>query len=166
MDIDDVDAATGSGTDSNGWRESLPSDDDLSHCPFTVKNVGAILQSVPQTKLEFLQNFLTDELLMEIVTATNVYATIRLGRRVFSNNSVWYKWKDVNLPEMKAYFGVGLKMALVEKPDMKSYFSREWTEYYPFFLMCFLDVDFYKYVGSCMYCRLSQLLDPLLVAAK
>ena len=137
MDINDLDAATGSGTDSNGSREWLPSDDDLSHCPFTVQNVGATLQSVPQTELEFLQNFLTDELLMEIVTVTNAYATIRFGKRVFSNNSVWYKWKDVSLPEMKADLGVVLKMALVEKPDVKSYFSREWTEYYPFFLDVF-----------------------------
>ena len=67
---------------------------------------------------------------------------------------------------MEAYLGVVLKMTLVEKPDVKSYFSREWTEYYPFFLMCFLDVDFYKYIGSCMYGHLSQLLDPILVAAK
>ena len=29
MDIDDVDAATGSKTDSNGWRERLPSDNAL-----------------------------------------------------------------------------------------------------------------------------------------
>ena len=137
MDIDDLEAATGSGTDSNGSREWLPSDDDLSHCPFTVQNVGATLQSVPQMELGFLQNFQTDKLLMEIVTATYAYATIRLGRRVFSNNSVWYKWKDVSLPEMKAYLGVVLKMALVEKPNVKSYFSREWIEYYPFFLDVF-----------------------------
>ena len=38
---------------------------------------------------------------------------------------------------MKAYLGVVLKMTLVEKPDVKSYFSREWTEYYPFFLDVF-----------------------------
>ena len=74
---------------------------------------------------------------MEIATATNAYATIRLGRRDFCNNSVWYKWKDVCLSEMKACLGVVLKMAWVEKPDVKSYFSREWIEYYPFFLDLF-----------------------------
>ena len=38
---------------------------------------------------------------------------------------------------MKAYLEVVLKMAFVEKPDVKSYFSKEWTEYYPFFLDVF-----------------------------
>ena len=34
-------------------------------------------------QLGFLQNFLTDELLTEIIPATNAYATIPLERRVF-----------------------------------------------------------------------------------
>ena len=41
MDIDDVDAATGSGIDSNGWREWFPSDDDICRCPIILKNVEA-----------------------------------------------------------------------------------------------------------------------------
>ena len=44
MNIDDVDVETDSGADTNGRSEWLPSDNDLSRCPFTVQNFGATLQ--------------------------------------------------------------------------------------------------------------------------
>ena len=76
-------------------------------------------------------------MLNKIVTATNTYATIRLNNKQLLNNSTFYKWKDVTLQELKAYLGVVLKMTMTEKPDMKDYFSKEWTEYSPFFLDIF-----------------------------
>ena len=76
-------------------------------------------------------------MLNEIVTATNAYAAIRLNNKQLTNNSTFYKWKDVTLQELKAYLGVILKMAMTEKPDVKDCFSKEWTEYSPFFLDIF-----------------------------
>ena len=73
----------------------------------------------------------------EIITATNAYAAINLHGRTLNNNSVWYKWKNVTFPEFKAYLGVVLKMAVIEKAEVKDYFSREWTEEAPFFLDVF-----------------------------
>ena len=50
---------------------------------------------------------------------------------------MFYKWKDVTLQELKAYLGVILKIAMTEKSDVKDHFSKEWTEYSPFFLDIF-----------------------------
>ena len=74
---------------------------------------------------------------MQIFTATNAYALIRLGGKNVTNNSIWHRWKPVTLSELKAYLVMLLKMALVEKPEVKYYFNRHWTEYCPFFLDVF-----------------------------
>ena len=42
-----------------------------------------------------------------------------------------------DIPEFKAYLGVVLKMAVIEKADVKDYFSHEWTEETFFFLDVF-----------------------------
>ena len=117
---DDVDLT---GVYTNGWRAWLPSDDDLPHYSFTPHSVGATLLTAPQTELEFFQSFYKNKLLMQLVTATNAYALIRLGGKNVINNSIWHRWKPVTLSELKAYLGVLLKMALVEKLEVKDYFS-------------------------------------------
>ena len=38
---------------------------------------------------------------MQIVTATNAYALIRLGGKNVTNNSIWHRWKPVTLSELK-----------------------------------------------------------------
>ena len=90
---------------------------------------------------------------MQIVKTTNAYAVIHLNNKSLINSSIWYRWKDLILPELKAYLGIILKMAVVEKSDVKDYFSKEWTEYYPFFLDVFsrrhfLQIDWMLHVRS------------------
>ena len=116
-DDDDIDDGSTSDDDaqSSGWRAWRTNDKDFPHHSFTANNVGPNLQSTPESELECFQNFITDELLMEIVVATNAFATIRISNRHFTKNSVWHAWKDLTLLELKAYIGVVLKMALVEK---------------------------------------------------
>ena len=112
------------------WRSS---DDDLPKYPFTVPNSGAHFHQSPNNELDALQRFLTDELLHEFVTATNAFASIKLHGRNFCNTSIWHKWQDVTLAEFKAYLEVVLKMAINDTHDIKTYFSRDWIESYPFF---------------------------------
>ena len=133
----DVSSSDDDAVGGNGWRAWRNTDNDFFHHPFTANNVGANLEHIPETELECFQSFMTDEILMELVVATNAYASIKLGQRRFTKNFVWYGWRDVTLPELKAYLEVVLKMALIEKPDIKDYFSRKWTEYCPFFLEVF-----------------------------
>ena len=123
-DTDDGSSSEGD-AHSSGWRTWHANDTDFPHHSFTANNVGPNLQSTLESELECFQNFITDELLMEFVVAMDAFATIRICNKHFTNNSMWYAWKDLTLPELKAYIGVVLKMALVEKPDVKDYFSRK-----------------------------------------
>ena len=132
---------------STGWTASRASDPDFAHHFFTVPNSGVHFLSPPECELEELQHFLTDELLMELVTATNAYAIIKLCGKTFSNNFVWYKWKDVTLSEVKAYLGVVMNMSMNDKPDVKLLFSRDWTQHMPFFWKFFASGAFFKFIG-------------------
>ena len=114
-------------SDHSGWSAWQSNDPDFPHRPFTVQNPGVHFPSQPESKLEAFQHFLTDELLMELVTATNAYAVISLSGKAFSNNSVWFEWTDVTLVEMKAYLGVIMNMGMNDKPDVKSFFSQNWA---------------------------------------
>ena len=129
-------------SDSRGWRSN---DLNFPHRPFTVQNPEVHFPSQRKSEFEALQHVLTDELLMELVTATNAYAVIKLSRKAFSNNSVWCEWKDVTLVEMKAYLGVIMNKAMNDKPDVKFFFRQNWTQYCQFFLeifsrRCFLQI--------------------------
>ena len=84
-------------SDNSGWSAWQSNDPDFPHSPFTVQNPGVHFPSQPESELEALQHFLTDELLMELVTATNAYAVTSLSRKAFSNNFVWFEWKDITL---------------------------------------------------------------------
>ena len=124
-------------SDNSGWSAWRSNDPDFPHRPFTVQNPGVDFPSQPESELELLQHFLTDKMPIELVTATNAYAVIKLSGKAFSNNSVWFEWKDVTLVEMKAYLGVIMNITMNEKPDVKFFFNRNWTQYCPFFLDIF-----------------------------
>ena len=143
----DVESSGSSDEDSDsfndsGWSAWQSNDPDFPHSPFTVQNPVVHFPSQPESELEALQHFLTDELLIELMTATNAYAVISLSGKAFSSNSVWFEWKDVTLVKMKAYLGVIMNMAMNDKPDVKSFFSRNWTQYCPFFLDIFFPATF------------------------
>ena len=78
IDISDVgdesdplnDSASG---DAGDWRRWLPHDPDFFHFPFTAQHVGPNFEQTTQSELECFQNFMTDELLTEIVEAANAY---------------------------------------------------------------------------------------------
>ena len=119
--------------DNDTWRSWRTEDSDLPKHPFTVQNPGVHFPQQPDREIDAFQSFLTDDLLHEFVTATNAFATIKLHGKTFTNYSIWYNWQDVTVTEMKAYLGVILNMAINEKPDVKTYFSRSWIEFCPFF---------------------------------
>jgi len=121
--------------DNDTWRSWRTGDSDLPKHPFTVQNPGVHFPQQPDREIDAFQSFLTDDLLHEFVTATNAFATIKLHGKTFTNYSIWYNWQDVTVTEMKAYLGVILNMAINEKPDVKTYFSRSWIEFCPFFQM-------------------------------
>ena len=50
-----------------------------------------------------------------------------------NKNSVWNKWRDVSLEEMKAFIGIIINKGLHDVPDMKDFFSQQWECYISFF---------------------------------
>ena len=105
-DQDDDESDIDTPVKDGGWRIWLPNDVDFSHVLFSAQNVG----ENPQSELDSFQNFMSDEILMQIVEAINAYAVIHLNNKSFTNSSIWYRWKDLTLPELKAYFGIILKI--------------------------------------------------------
>jgi hypothetical protein len=117
------------------WQKMKGHVNNFSQFPFTVSNPGLQLlgANIPVGELAFLQLFLTDQVLTEIVVQTNAYAAAQLEFRPVRQHSIWTKWHDVTLDEMKAYLGVILNMALNEKQNIVNYFSKEWLDTMPFF---------------------------------
>lgn len=56
-----------------------------------------------RTKLDFFQLFFTDAMFQELATNTNEYANAKLTKMQLRARSIWHKWADVTVDEMKAY---------------------------------------------------------------
>jgi hypothetical protein len=105
---------------TSSWKVYRDGDCDLIKFPFSVTQQGFTLpQSArPKTDLEYFQLLFTDDLIGEIVTATNMYAAEKIQKlSPLTKYSMWHSWKDVSSEEMKAFFGVILNMALNLKPQ-------------------------------------------------
>ena len=72
-----------------------------------------------------------------LIDTTNEYATARLCRMPPQRRSLFRRWRDVTLLEMKAFVGVILNMGLVQLADMKDYWSTHLTLNLPFFRSVF-----------------------------
>ena len=70
-DQDDNESDTDTPVIDGGWRIWLPNDVDFSHVPFSAQNVGPNVGEIAQSKLDSFQNFMSDEILIQIVKATN-----------------------------------------------------------------------------------------------
>ena len=100
---------------TRSWKVYRDGDCDLIKFPYSVTQQGFTLpHSVrPKTELEYFQLFFSDDLIGEIVTATNIYVAEKVQKVTpLIKYSVWHSWKDVSLEEMKAFFGVILNMSL------------------------------------------------------
>lgn len=61
-----------------------------------------------------------------------MFANKRKGKNESPNGRL-RKWTDVQLEELKAFFGVILNMGLHPLPDLTDYFSTKWVNHIPFF---------------------------------
>ena len=121
---------------TRSWKVYRDGDCDLIKFPYSVTQQGFTLpQSAgPKTELEYIQLFFSDDLIGEIVTATNMYAAEKIQKVTpLTKYSVWHLWKDVSSEEMKAFFGVILNMALNLKVQLVYYFTEDWLDQTPFF---------------------------------
>jgi hypothetical protein len=73
------------------------------------------------------------ELSNSIVTETNRYVRDKIMELQLSPKSIWSWWSDVSLPEMKTFLGLIIHMGLIPLPNIKVYWSTEWTTQMKFF---------------------------------
>ncbi|XP_061637355.1 heterogeneous nuclear ribonucleoprotein U-like protein 1 isoform X6 [Phyllopteryx taeniolatus] len=83
---------------------------------------------------DFLELFLTDELLQRIADQTNLYATqyFQAQSKTLPHSRV-HAWKPVSVPELKTFFGLTFLTSYVKKPSIGLYWSVDEVDATPHF---------------------------------
>ncbi|XP_061536929.1 piggyBac transposable element-derived protein 4-like [Phycodurus eques] len=83
---------------------------------------------------DFLELFLTDELLQRIADQTNLYATqyFQVQSESLPHSRV-HAWKPVSVPELKTFFGLSFLTSYVKKPSIGLYWSVDEVDATPHF---------------------------------
>jgi hypothetical protein len=63
--------------------------------------------------------------LNNIVVERNRYERQKILELQLSLRSIWSRWPDVSVTEMKAFLGLIINMGLMPLPDIKDYWSSE-----------------------------------------
>jgi hypothetical protein len=87
------------------------------------------------------------------VAETNRYARDKILELQLSPRSIWSRWCDVSVPEMKAFLGLIINMGLIPLPEIKDYCSSEWITQITFFAgvmsrVCFLQIFWVMHVRN------------------
>lgn len=117
------------------WQRLDTPATEFQHIPFSMNDCGIQIEEeeMPKTVLGYFQLFYSDELLQMIVDNSNANANARLSNFTPKKHSIWNKWANISLKELKAYFGVIFNMAINDKPGIFDYFSTDWVDIMPFF---------------------------------
>jgi hypothetical protein len=73
--------------------------------------------------MDYFSLFFNDELLNNIVVDTNRYARHKISELQLNLRSIWSRWSDVSVPEIKAFLDLIINMGLMPLPDIKDYCS-------------------------------------------
>jgi hypothetical protein len=92
-----------------------------------IKNAGPQFHLLPDAEpMDYFSLFFNDEPLNSIVVETKRYARHKILEIQLSPRSIWSRWSDVLVPEMKAFLGLIIIMGLMPLSDIKDYWSSEW----------------------------------------
>jgi hypothetical protein len=90
------------------------------------KNAGPQFNLLPDAEpMVYFILYFNDELWNNIVTETNRFARHNIAELQRSLWSIWSRWSDVSLPEVKAFLGLIINMGLIPLPDINDYRSSE-----------------------------------------
>ncbi|KAK7893501.1 hypothetical protein WMY93_022653 [Mugilogobius chulae] len=107
------------------WQRSNWQPKDI---PFTASPglAGAAATMDSDKPVDFVELFLTDEFIDNIVKQTNLYAqqSIEAAQR-HSVHSRTQAWKPVTVPEMKKFLGLIFLTGIVKKPELEMYWSTD-----------------------------------------
>ncbi|XP_077437694.1 N-acetyllactosaminide beta-1,3-N-acetylglucosaminyltransferase 2 isoform X1 [Vanacampus margaritifer] len=104
--------------------------------PFTAEPGprGAAAELNSTRPVDFLQLFMTDELLQHIADQTNLYACQSMQKRAESlPHCRSHAWKPVSVSELKTFFALQFLTGYINKPSIEMYWTQEEIETTPFF---------------------------------
>lgn len=103
--------------EGDGWREWKESDVSFNKFIYNMTTGFRPPRGpIPTTELDYFQLFFKDELLTEIMNETNKRAKEKIQKNTpLRKKSIWWSWKDVNLPELEAFLGILINMGLNPK---------------------------------------------------
>lgn len=109
------------------------------HIPFTQNpgpvSAAAALES--EQPVDFVELFLSDELVQNIVDQTNLYANQCVQAETDASlHARIHAWKPVTVPEMKTFLGLFFLTGIIRKPDLEMYWSTDEILATPFFSKC------------------------------
>jgi hypothetical protein len=121
--------------DDSGWQKVGVRDVGPKRHGFTVTSTGPTINlTVENTPKDYFKLFLTENLVQGFVDKTNTYANNSIVRKQLSLRSVWSTWKDVTVTEFWWFLAtVIMNMGIIWLPNMKDYWSQEWSYRVPFF---------------------------------
>jgi hypothetical protein len=121
--------------DDSGWQKVGVRDVVPKRHGFTATSTGPTKNlTVENTPKDYFKLFLTENLVQGFVDKTNTYANISIVSKQLSPRSIWSTWKDVTVTEFWCFLAtVIINMGIIGLPNMKDYWSREWSYHVPFF---------------------------------
>ena len=107
----------------SNWK--IADDNDTPLEEFDFNEIEGLNVRLPNnaTCLDYLELYLTEEILKSIVTETN-----RFSKQFFettAQTSYTELWQPVDVPEMKVFFGLCILMGIVHKPSLPMYWSKD-----------------------------------------
>ncbi|CAK9827575.1 PiggyBac transposable element-derived protein 5 [Anthophora retusa] len=114
-----------SATAIEGWEEVFQDTDNPPEAHHKFQEIPGPNHTLPRAAapIAYFYLFFTDILLETIVNETNAYADNVLSRRNLHPNSRARKWKDITIPELKAFIAYIINMGLQKRPSISSYWS-------------------------------------------
>ena len=94
--------------------------------------------------LDYLELYLTDQILEHIVHEMNPFANDFITQHPDkAKNTYIAKWTDVAVPELKKFIGLVILMRIIHKPSLPDYWSLDDTYWTPIFSKSMIRDQFY-----------------------
>ena len=106
--------------------------DEIETIPIFSKNKGLCvrIEDTPNV-LDFVEMYLTNEILTHVVNETNHYAHQYLEGN--AENIYLSAWTDTDILEMEKFFGLVILMGIIHKPNLPMYWSTDSLYHTPIF---------------------------------
>mgnify|MGYP003551415490 CR=1 FL=1 len=97
--------------------------------PFTsgTQTTGPQVPDYIKEPIDYFKLFITDELINNIVTETNKYATTKINNLDLCPRSTWRSWKPVTAAEITAFIGVILNIGLLPVKNLQDCWTKEFN---------------------------------------